>query len=76
MVKKESNKSRRQVIEQGHKDGMKAAAEFCKLDDYEAPDMNYSNRVIRQSKANHDPYYEKLSKMANPKNPFKGKNCV
>ena len=33
-------------IEQGHKEGLKAAAEFCGIKDYEPEDMNLSNRFI------------------------------
>jgi hypothetical protein len=55
---------------------MKAAAEFCKLEGYQAQDINYSNRVIKQSAARFDKDFEKLTKMSLPKNPFKDKACI
>ena len=53
-------------IEQGHKEGLKAAAEFCGIKDYEPEDMNLSNRVIFQSKKNFDKDFERLTKMSLP----------
>jgi len=34
------------AIENGHLEGVKAAAEFCGLKDYPIKKMNFSNRVI------------------------------
>lgn len=76
MINKEFNKKRRLAIEKGHSEGIKAAAEFCGLKGFEPEQINFSGRVIRQSKENFDEDYEKLSKMANPKDPFKDKKCV
>mmetsp|Transcript_19249 Transcript_19249/g.32787 ORF Transcript_19249/g.32787 Transcript_19249/m.32787 type:complete len:862 (-) Transcript_19249:724-3309(-) len=76
MVKSEANKSRRKVIEDGHMEGMKAGAQFCGLEDYKAPQINYSNRVIHQTPERFDPEYERLSKLSMPGNPFKGKKCI
>lgn len=35
MINKEYNKQRRLAIENGHKEGLKAAAEFCGIKDYQ-----------------------------------------
>ena len=76
MLNKEFNKQRRLAIETGHIEGVKAAAEFCGLKGYEPEPANYSNRVVFQSEKNHDKDFEKLTKMALPKNPFLNKKCV
>lgn len=46
MIDRVYNKQRRLHIEQGHKEGLKAAAEFCGIKDFEPEEMNLSNRVI------------------------------
>ncbi len=38
--------------------------------------MDYSNRVVRQSKKNFDQDFEDFNKMSLPKNPLKKKNCI
>jgi len=76
MVGKEHNKLRREAIENGHKEGIKAAAEFCELKGIKIEDTNFSNRVVFQSKARHDKDFERLTKIALPKNPFANKNCI
>jgi len=37
---------RRTEIESGHKEGLKAAAEFCELEGLEIDEMNFSSRVV------------------------------
>ena len=56
MISKSFNKKRREAIESGHAEGIKAAAEFCGLKDSYQVDskMNWSGRVIHQSKENFD----------------------
>lgn len=76
IVGKEHNKLRREAIENGHKEGIKAAAEFCELKGIKIEDTNFSNRVVFQSKARHDKDFERLTKLALPKNPFENKNCI
>lgn len=46
VLTKEFNKKRRMIIENSHKLGVESAAEFCGLNNYEAKDFNYSNRVV------------------------------
>lgn len=46
MVSKEYNKQRRLTIEEGHKQGIVAAAEYCGIKNYKPKDMNLSNRII------------------------------
>lgn len=46
MISPQFNKQRRLAIESGHLEGVKAAAEFCGLKDYEQEPINFSNRVI------------------------------
>lgn len=76
MIDKEFNKNRRMAIENGHLEGVKAAAKYCGLKDYQPKKMNFSNRVIFQSKKNFDSKFDKLTKMALPENPFVDKNCM
>lgn len=76
VLNKEFNKERRNAIETGHLEGMKAAAEFCGIKDFQGESLNYSNRVIFQSEKHFDKDYEKLTKMALPKNPFLNKKCI
>jgi hypothetical protein len=38
--------------------------------------MNFSNRVVRQSKKNFDKDYDKFTKMALPENPYINKKCI
>lgn len=76
MISRNYNKNRRMAIETGHFEGVKASAEFCGLKDYVPKKMNFSNRVVFQSKKNFDPNVEKLTKMVIPENPFEGKNCI
>lgn len=76
MLNQDFNKKRRTAIETGHVEGVKAAAEFCGIKNYEPEPANYSNRVVFQSKERHDPDFEKLTKMALPKNPFQNKKCI
>ena len=76
MISKEFNKSRREAIEEGHREGLKAAAEFCGIQNYQAEKMNLSNRVVFQSKKNFDKDFEELTKMALKPNPFQGKKCI
>lgn len=64
------------AIENGHLEGVKAAAKYCGLKDYQPKKMNFSNRVIFQSKKNFDSKFDKLTKMALPENPFVDKNCM
>ena len=70
MVSREYNKQRRATIEEGHKQGIIAAAEYCGIKNYQPPDMNLSNRIIFQSKKNFDKDIDRLSKMGLPSNPF------
>ena len=76
MISKEFNKSRREAIEEGHREGLKAAAEFCGIQNYQAEKMNLSNRVVFQSKKNFDKDFEELTQMALKPNPFQGKKCI
>lgn len=76
MITKNFNKQRREAIEEGHREGLKAAAEFCGIQSYEAEKMNLSNRVIYQSKKNFDKDFDELTKMALKPNPFEGKKCI
>lgn len=57
-------------------EGLKAAAEFCGLKGYEPEPGNYSNRVVFQSEQKFDADFDKLTKMALPKNPFNNKKCI
>lgn len=66
MINKKYNKQRRLTIESGHTEGLKAAAEFCDIKDYQPKNMNLSNRVVFQSQKNFDKDFEKLTKMARP----------
>lgn len=45
-VKPEFNKLRRMCIEKGHMNGVIAGAQFCEMDSYNVPKLNYSNRVV------------------------------
>ena len=76
MIDKKYNKQRRLAIETGHKLGLIAAADFCGIKNHEPKDMNLSNRVVFQSKDKFDKDFDKLTKMALPKNPFLNKNCI
>ena len=76
MIDPTFNKKRRQAIEKGHSEGVKAAAEFCGMRGFEPKEMNLSNRVVFQSKKRFDEDYQKLTDMAIPANPFEGKNCI
>ena len=76
MLNSDFNKRRRVAIESGHAEGVKAAAEFCGIKNFEAEYANYSNRVVFQSKARHDKDFEELTKMALPKNPFLNKKGI
>jgi DNA-directed RNA polymerase I subunit RPA1 len=62
VVDKENNKRRRFAIEDGHAEGMKAAAEFCGIKNYVPEKMNFSGRVVKQSKTHFDDDFEALSK--------------
>ena len=42
----EYNKKRRLIIEESHKNGIQAGAEFSGLKGYEAEKLNYSNRIV------------------------------
>ena len=65
------------VIEESHKNGVQAAAEFSGLKGLEIEQYNYSNRVVFQSdRKPKDKDIEKYNKMAIPKNPFEGKKCI
>jgi hypothetical protein len=73
----EYNKKRRMVIEESHKNGVQAAAEFSGLKGLEIEQYNYSNRVVFQSdRKPKDKDIEKYNKMAIPKNPFEGEKCI
>jgi len=79
MLKPEANKHRRQTIEKGHQDGVIAAAKFAEMTNFKIQKMNYSNRVVYQSKKNYDKDIEKLTRSAIPDDPFDTKNvkkCV
>jgi DNA-directed RNA polymerase I subunit RPA1 len=73
----EFNKKRRMIIEESHKNGMEAAADFGGLKGHKAEQFNYSNRIVFQSdRRPRDKEIEKYNKMALPKNPFEGKQCI
>lgn len=73
----EYNKRRRMIIEESHKSGIQAAAEFSGLDGFKAEQYNYSNRIVFQSdRKPRDKDIEKFNKMALPENPFEGKKCI
>ena len=63
IIGKEHNKKRRMTIETSHANGIKAAAEFCGIKDFEPEPINFTGRVIKQSEKNFDSDYEKLTKM-------------
>jgi DNA-directed RNA polymerase I subunit RPA1 len=46
VINRKFDKLRRDAIEEGHRQGLKAAAEFCSIQNYEPGKMNLSNRVI------------------------------
>jgi len=54
MITPEFNKQRRLAIEDGHLQGVNAAAEFCGLKNYKQEPINFSNRVVFQSKKKFD----------------------
>ena len=74
MLTPEYNKKRRLIIEESHKNGIQAGAEFSGLKGYEAEKLNYSNRIVFQSNRRpKDREIEEFNKMAMPRNPFVGK---
>lgn len=73
MLTNEFNVKRRTEIEKAHQNGMIAGGQFCGITDYEAPELNYTNRVVHQSEDRKDPKIEEWTKMALPQNPFKSK---
>jgi hypothetical protein len=54
VLKPSFNKHRRMVIEQGHKNGLLAATNFCEMTKFNIQKLNYSNRVVHQSAKNFD----------------------
>ena len=61
------------TIERAHKDGVISAAKFAEVSGYNIQQLNYSNRVVYQSKARFDPEIQKYTDMAVPEDPFNGK---
>ena len=67
------------VIEEAHKKGVKAGAEFCGIKNYDAIDMNYTNRVVHYS---HEKLTEEEKKIQDwthqslVEHPFKSKNTI
>lgn len=56
---------------------MIAAAKFADIPNFNIKNMNYSNRVVFQSKGRFDKDIAKLSKMAIPEDPFsRDKKCI
>lgn len=65
------------TIEKCHRDGVISAAEFAEVKGFNIQQLNYSNRVVYQSKKNFDPDIQKFTDMAVPKDPFSGqKKCM
>ena len=46
MLTPEYNKKRRMIIENSHKEGIEAAADYCGIKKYTAKRLNYSNRIV------------------------------
>lgn len=46
VLKSETNKSRRNLIEEYHGKGLAQAAEFCGIRNYKPNNYNYSNRIV------------------------------
>ena len=61
------------TIENCHKEGVISAAKFAEVSGYNIQQLNYSNRVVYQSKKNFDPEIQKFTDMAVPEDPFDGK---
>jgi DNA-directed RNA polymerase I subunit RPA1 len=74
----EYNKQRRMLIEESHKEGVETAADFVGLKNYKAKALNYSNRIVIQSKdgGHRDKEILKFTKMALPEDPFEGKQVI
>ena len=75
MLTPEYNKKRRMIIENSHKEGIEAAADYCGIKKYIAKELNYSNRIVFQSgtRGPIDQDIENFTKMALPENPFDNK---
>ena len=77
MMKPSFNKKRRLNIEEGHKQGVIAAAKFVDARDFAVKKLNYSSRVVFASEEKKDKEIEKLTNMILPKDPFNPpKKCV
>ena len=77
VLKPKFNKERRMTIENCHRDGVISAAKFAEVSGYKIQQLNYSNRVVYQSKKNFDPEIQKFTDMAIPEDPFSGqKKCM
>lgn len=63
LIGKEHNKRRRMIIEESHANGIEAAAKFCGIKDFKQEPINFTGRVVNQSKENFDKDFEKLTKM-------------
>ena len=48
-ISSDTAKERRNILEDWHQKGVKAAAQFVGLDDFEPKRLNYTNRVVYQS---------------------------
>lgn len=67
------------VIEEAHKKGVKAGAEFCGIKNYDAIDMNYTNWVVHYSHENLSEEERKIQDWTHQslvEHPFKSKNTI
>ncbi len=54
VLKPKFNKRRRMTIEKCHREGVISAAKFAEVSGFNVQNLNYSNRVVFQSKKNFD----------------------
>jgi hypothetical protein len=77
VLTKAANKKRRLNIENGHLQGVIAAATFAEAPEFKIQKLNYSNRVVFASKEKKDKKIEEFTNMVLPKDPFNPvKKCI
>ena len=77
VLRKDANKRRRMIIEEGHQQGVISAAKFADIPDFQVKKLNYSSRIVFQSKDKIDKDIEAFNKMSLPKDPFSStKKCI
>jgi len=78
MLTPDYSTDRRIQIEKAHQAGVQAGAAFCGIKSYEAPELNYTNRVVYASKDGETESEKKIQQwtkmaLATGANPFKAK---